>query len=42
MAEQKLAPIHPGEVLHEEYLVPLGLSQHRLALERNILGRNLQ
>ncbi len=29
----KLAPIHPGEVLLEEFLRPLGISQSRLAIE---------
>ena len=28
MAARKLAPIHPGEVLFEEFLTPLDLSQH--------------
>lgn len=28
----KLAPVHPGEVLLEEFLQPMGLSQTRLAL----------
>ena len=28
---QRLAPVHPGEVLLEEFLRPLGLSQNRLA-----------
>jgi addiction module HigA family antidote len=28
----KLDPIHPGEVLLEEFLKPLGISQNRLAL----------
>ncbi len=27
----KLAPIHPGEVLLEDFLLPLGVSQYRLA-----------
>ncbi len=27
----RLAPVHPGEVLLEEFLRPLGLSQNRLA-----------
>lgn len=27
----KLPPVHPGEVLLEEFLMPLGLSQYRLA-----------
>lgn len=29
-------PIHPGEVLSEEFLVPLGLSQTRLAIELGV------
>lgn len=28
---KRIAPIHPGEVLLEEFLVPLGISQYRLA-----------
>jgi addiction module HigA family antidote len=31
MAKKKLNPIHPGEVLFDEFLVPLELSQNRLA-----------
>ncbi len=31
MARGKMAPIHPGEILLEEYLRPLELSQYRLA-----------
>ncbi|MBM4121007.1 MAG: HigA family addiction module antidote protein [Nitrospira sp.] len=31
MAANKLRPIHPGEVLEEEFLKPMGLSQNRLA-----------
>ena len=27
----KLAPVHPGEVLKEEFLLPLGLSASQLA-----------
>ncbi len=29
--ERILAPIHPGEILREEFLVPLGLSAYRVA-----------
>ena len=25
------APIHPGEVLREDFLIPLGLSEYRIA-----------
>lgn len=28
----RMAPLHPGEVLREEFLLPLGLSSNRLAL----------
>lgn len=31
MAKKELPPIHPGEILLEEFLKPLGLSQYRLA-----------
>ena len=29
----KLANVHPGEVLKEEFLIPMGISQYRLAKE---------
>jgi antitoxin HigA-1 len=28
----KLAPVHPGEILREEFLAPLGMSAHALAM----------
>ncbi|MFH1266782.1 MAG: HigA family addiction module antitoxin [Planctomycetota bacterium] len=31
MARKKLDPIHPGEILLEEFLAPMGISQYRLA-----------
>ena len=31
MDEEKLPPIHPGEILSEEFLIPLGMSQKELA-----------
>jgi addiction module HigA family antidote len=31
-----MRPIHPGEVLREEFLVPLGMSAHALALELKV------
>jgi addiction module HigA family antidote len=33
---EKLNNITPGEILHEEFLIPLGISQYRLAKELNI------
>ena len=32
----KMRPIHPGEILREEFLVPLGMSAHALALELRV------
>ena len=34
--ENKMRPIHPGEILREEFLVPLGMSAHALALELKV------
>jgi addiction module HigA family antidote len=31
--DKTLSPIHPGEVLREDFMKPLGLSQYRLALD---------
>jgi addiction module HigA family antidote len=31
MMAKRLAPVHPGEILQEEFLVPMGISQYRLA-----------
>ncbi len=41
MTTHKLAPIHPGEVLLEEFLKPLGLSQNRLALSIGVPPRRI-
>src|SRR5262245_31521549 len=41
MPQRKLAPIHPGEVLHEEFLLPLNLSQYRLAKELSVPARRV-
>ncbi len=32
----KMRPIHPGEILREEFLVPLGLSANALAIELKV------
>jgi len=36
MNTDKMPPIHPGEVLREDYMSPLGLSQSRLAMDLRI------
>lgn len=40
MTEQ-LAPIHPGEVLLEEFLKPMGISQNHLALKIGVPARRI-
>jgi len=37
----KLAPIHPGEVLREEFLAPLALTQYRLAHDISVPPRRI-
>jgi antitoxin HigA-1 len=32
----KMKPIHPGEVLREEFLKPLGITQYRLARDIHV------
>jgi len=36
-----LAPIHPGEVLMEEFLEPLGVTQHHLAVSIGVPPRRI-
>ena len=31
--EEKIAPIHPGEILQEDFLTPMNISAYRLAKE---------
>ena len=38
---KRLAPVHPGEVLLEEFLQPMGLSQYRLAKEIHVPARRI-
>jgi len=37
----KLPPIHPGEILLEEFLEPMGISQYRLAMDINVSPRRI-
>lgn len=36
-----LKPVHPGEILLEEFLVPFGVSQYRLAKEIHVPARRI-
>ena len=37
----KLPPIHPGEILLEEFLEPMGISQYRLAKDISVPPRRI-
>ncbi len=41
MNEDKLDPIHPGEILLEEFLKPMGISQYRLAKDISVPPRRI-
>ncbi len=41
MREKKLHPVHPGEVLQEEFLKPMNLSQNHLATEIGVPPRRI-
>ena len=42
MKESKLAPVHPGEILREEFLAPLRLTADQLALDIHVPVRRVQ
>lgn len=41
MREEKMPPVHPGEILLEEFMKPLGLTQYRLAKGMNVYPRKI-
>jgi addiction module HigA family antidote len=41
MKKKKLPPIHPGEILIEEFLEPMGISQYRLAKDISVPPRRI-
>jgi addiction module HigA family antidote len=41
VAGKKLEPVHPGEVLLEEFLKPMGLSQNQLARDIGVSPRRI-
>jgi addiction module HigA family antidote len=41
MAGKKLAPIHPGEILLEDFLKPMGISQYRIATAIGVPPRRI-
>lgn len=41
MAKKKLNPVHPGEILLEEFLTPMAISQYRLAKDIHVPARRI-
>ena len=41
MKNKKLLPVHPGEILVEEFLKPMGVSQYRLAQDISVPPRRI-
>jgi len=41
VSNEKIEPIHPGEILLEEFLKPMGISQYRLAKDINVPARRV-
>lgn len=41
MKSKKMPPLHPGEILLEEFLKPMNLSQNRLALDIRVPARRV-
>ena len=41
MSETKMPPVHPGEILYEDFMKPLGITQYRLAKEMHVYPRRV-
>lgn len=41
MTKKKMKPLHPGEVLMEEFLIPLGLSQNKISRDIGVPPRRI-
>ena len=41
MNKNKIAPIHPGEILLEEFLKPMEISQNKLAISIGVPARRI-
>jgi plasmid maintenance system antidote protein VapI len=37
---ERLPPIHPGEILREDFMKPLGITMNRLALDLRVRDTN--
>jgi addiction module HigA family antidote len=41
MTQPKINPVHPGEILFEEFLKPMGISQNKLARAISVAPRRI-
>ena len=41
LSEERLPPVHPGEILSEEFLLPMGITQYRLAKSIGVDARRI-
>jgi addiction module HigA family antidote len=41
MRTKKLSPVHPGEVLQHEFIVPMGMTQNNLAIALHVPARRI-
>jgi len=41
MTKKRIAPIHPGEILLEEFLTPMGISQNKLGVALGVSPRRI-
>ena len=41
MSARRIKPVHPGEILLEEFLKPMGISKNRLSLDIGVPPRRI-
>jgi antitoxin HigA-1 len=41
MSTKHLLPVHPGEILQNEFITPMGLTQNKLALDLHVPARRI-
>lgn len=41
MKKEKMIPIHPGEILQQDFLIPMGISQYRLSKDISVPPRRI-
>jgi len=39
--KNKIQPVHPGEILLDEFLLPMGISQYRIAKDMSVPSRRI-